>query len=160
MTENLHELLEQDEPVALLRIEKALAREDVQNETVETVISALIWRRCTQGNNGVLGAFIHRDCAARVSVLALHLDRVGASDAAGAVRQLRGEIPLEDRQVRYGLIDWVDAHPDLVRQAERLDAIEDIAAKVWRFMQDRQDDLPDPEIPDKSRGLFARMFGE
>ena len=98
MTDNLHNLLAGDEPVALRRIEKALHSADVENETVEAVVSALIWRRCTAGPNGVLGAVLNHECAARIDVLPEHLDTIGASDAAQAVRDLRADIPLEDEQ--------------------------------------------------------------
>ncbi len=159
MPENLHDLLQRDNPVALRRIEKALSSGDVRNEAVDAVLSALIWRRCTTGQNGVLGAFLNHECAARVSVLAEHLDRVGASDAAQAMRDLREEIPLEDDRIRYGLIDWVDVNPDIARHAETLtDGVADVTRKVWSFMQERQGELPDPKIPDKREGLFARLF--
>ena len=161
MSENLHDLLERDDPVALRRIEKALDDTDGSNEDVEAIVTALIWRRCTTGQNGVLGAVLHRDCAERIGVLADHLEQVGATDAAQVMRDLRERIPLRDEQIRHGLIDWVDSNPAFASYAKGLDAgVEDIGPTVWTFMQDRQDDLPDPEIPDKSRGLFARMFGE
>ncbi len=160
MSEKLHDLLEGDDPVALGRIEKALLAGDIHNETVDTVLSALIWRRCAMGQNGVLGAVINHDCAARVSVLDQHLELVGASDAAQAMRNLRGEIPLEDEQIRPGIIDWVDANPSLIRRAETLnDDVFDVAPKIWSFMQEHKDELPDAEIPDKRTGLFRRLFG-
>ncbi len=92
MTRNLQELLEGDEPVALRRIEKALVAVDDRNETVETVLSVLLWRRCTMGQNGILGAFLNHECVARVDVLDEHLDRVGASGAAQSMRDLRGRV--------------------------------------------------------------------
>ncbi len=160
MPENLHDLLESDDPVALRRIEKALISGDEHNETVDAVITALIWRRCTAGQNGVLGAVLNRECAARISVLADHLEKVGATDAAMAMRDLREEIPLEDEQIRSGIIDWVDENPKFVSHAATLDdGIDDIAPEVWSFMQERQDKLPDPEIPDKRKGLFGALFG-
>ncbi len=160
MTENLHSLLEGDDPVALRRIEKALRSGDVQNETIDTIISALIWRRCTIGHNGVLGAVLNHECAARVAVLTEHLERVGATDAAQAMRDLRKVIPLKDEQIQGGIIDWVDVNPDIARHASSLNnGINDIAPEVWSFMQERQDDLPDHEIPDKRKGLFAGLFG-
>ncbi|SLN35264.1 hypothetical protein [Roseisalinus antarcticus] len=159
MSENLHDLLEGDDPVALRRIEKALQSGDVRNEPVDAILSALIWRRCTTGQNGVLGAVLNHDCAARVSVLAEHLDRVGASDAAQAMRDLREEIPLEDERIRNGLIDWVDANPGIARYAKTLnDGVDDIALKIWNFMQKCKDELPDPEIPAKRKGPFAWLF--
>ena len=160
MTENLHEILQDDHPVALRRIEKALQVDEVQNETVDAILSALIWRRCTSGENGALGAVINNECAARISVLADHLDYVGASDAAQAVRDLREEIPLDDNVIEHGIIDWVDSNPEIVRYAQKLnEEIDDIAPTVWNFMQERQDELPDPEIPEKKTGVFARLFG-
>ncbi len=160
MSENLHSLLEGDDPVALRRIEKALTSGDDQNETVDAVISALIWRRCTTGHNGLLSAVLNHECAARISVMADHLEQVGATDAAQAMRDLREEIPLKDEQIRGGIIDWVDVNPDIAQHASSLDdGVDDIAPEVWSFMQDRQDDLPNPEIPDKRRGLFAALFG-
>ncbi|MCA1774052.1 MAG: hypothetical protein LC676_00110 [Loktanella sp.] len=160
MSENLYDLLESDDPVALRRIEKALISGDEQNETVEAVISALIWRRCTAGQNGVLGAVLNHECAARISVLADHLEQVGATDAAQAMRALREEIPLEDEQIAGGIIDWVDVNPEITTHAATLnDGVEDIAPEVWSYMQDKQDDLPDPEIPDKRKGFFGALFG-
>ncbi len=160
MSENLHDLLESDDPVALRRIEKALISGDERNETVDAVISALIWRRCTAGQHGVLGAILNRECAARISVLADHLEKVGATDAAKAMRDLRQEIPLEDEQIRSGIIDWIDVNPKIVSHAATLDdGVDDIAPEVWSFMQVRQDNLPDPEIPDKRQGLFGALFG-
>jgi len=156
----LHELLECDDPVALRRIEKALVAEDARNDTVDTVLSVLVWRRCTMGQNGILGAVLNHECAARVSVLDEHLDLVGASDAAQAMRDLRQEIPLKDEHIRCGIIDWVDVNPSLVRHAETLnDEGLDVALKVWSFMQEHQDKLPDIAIPDKRAGLLARLFG-
>lgn len=159
MSENLHDLLESDDPVALRRIEQALQSSEPPNETVDTVLSALIWRRCTAGQNGILGAVIHHECAARMSVLPQHLERVGASDAAQAMRDLLGKIPLEDDQIEGGIIDWVDSNPDIARHAATLsDGIEDVTSKIWSFMQQRQDDLPDPEIPDRSAGILAALL--
>jgi hypothetical protein len=159
MTYNLHELLKSDDPVALRQIEKALSSSDIRNDAVDAVISALIWRRCTAGQTGVLGAVLNHECAARISVLPEHLDRVGASEAAQAMRDLREDIPLEDEQIRYGLVDWVDANPEIARHAETLtEGVDDVAPKVWSFMQECQGEFPDPQIPDKRFGLFARLF--
>ena len=159
MTQNLHELLERSDPVALRRIEKALDAVDERNETVETVLSALMWQRCTIGQNGILGAYLNHECAARVSVLDEHLAVIGASDAAQAIRDLRKEIPLQDEDIRRGIIDWVDANPSLVQHAKTLnDEDLDVASKVWNFMQKRREKLPDIEIPDKKTGLLGRFF--
>ena len=98
MSENLHDLLKGDDPVALRRIERGLKDSEIHNEIVDAVLSALIWRRCTAGQNGVLGAVLNPECASRISSLPQHLDRVGASDAAQAIRDLRNQIPLEDEQ--------------------------------------------------------------
>ncbi len=160
MSENLHDLLESDDPVALRRIEQALHEDGLHNEIVDTVLSALIWRRCTAGQNGILGAVLNQECAARISSLPRHLERVGASDAARAIRELRDKIPLQDERIKGGIIDWVDGNPDFVRHAFALnDGVDDVAPKVWIFMQQRQDKLPDVRIPDKSEGLLAALFG-
>lgn len=160
MSENLHEILQDDHPVALRRIEKALQVDEVHNEAVDAILSALIWRRCTSGELGALGAVINHECAARISVMAEHLDYVGASDAAQAVRNLREEIPLEDEVIERGIVDWVDANPEMIPNAQKLnDGLDDIAPTVWNFMQERKDELPDPEIPEKKTGVFARLFG-
>lgn len=160
MSQTLHDLLESDEPVAMCRIEEALKSSDVQNEAVDPIISALIWRRCTTGKNGVLGAIIEQDCAARIDVLADHLEYVGASDAAKAARNLRGAIPLDDQVIRNGIIDWIDANPEFIQHAQGLnDETNDVAVTVWSHMQERKDELPDPVIPEKERGFFSRMFG-
>ncbi len=157
---NLYELLERNDPVALRRIEKALVAVDERNETVETVLSALMWQRCTIGPNGILGAYLNHECAARVSVLDEHLDVIGASDAAQAIRDLRKEIPLQDEDISRGIIDWVDANPSLVQHAKTLnDENLDVAPMVWNFMPERQEKLPDIEIPDKKTGLLGRFFG-
>ncbi|MEX1236510.1 MAG: hypothetical protein WEB56_16120 [Roseovarius sp.] len=143
MSENLSDLLEGDDPVALRRIEKALMSADGHNETVDAVISALIWRRCTAGQNGVLGAVLNHECAARISVLADHLEKVGATEAAQVTRDLREEIPLEDDQIRSGIIDWIDVNPGITGNVVTLNGnVDDIAPKVWSFMQERRDDLP------------------
>jgi hypothetical protein len=93
-------------------------------------------------------------------VLDEHLDLVGASDAAQSMRDLRKEIPLKDEHIRGGIIDWVDANPNVVRYAETLnDDGFDITPQIWSFMQERQDELPDIEIPDKRTGLLGRLFG-
>lgn len=160
MSENLHDLLESDDPVALRRIEKALNSGDERNETVDAIISALIWRRCTAGQNGVLGAILHHECAVRIGVLPDHLDLVGATDAAQAVRDLRKEIPLEDKVIQAGIIGWVDVNPKITSRAAALsDRIDDIAPAVWSFMQKQQGELPDLAIPEKRKGLFAMLFG-
>lgn len=159
MLDNLHGLLESNDPVALLRIEKALHAYEADNETVDTILSALIWRRCTAGRSGLLGAVLDRDCAARVSVMPDHLDLVGAKDAAQALRDLREEIPLPDEEIRNGLIDWVDGNPGFVQHAADLDdGLADVAPKVWSFMQVHQGQLPDPVIPEKNKGLLSRLF--
>jgi len=160
MSENLHDLLESDDPVALRRIEQALQDNEVHNEIVDTVLSALIWRRCTSGQNGILGAVLDPECAARISTLPRHLDRVGASDAAQAIRDLRKQIPLKDEHIKGGIIDWVDGNPDIVRHAAALnDDVDDVAPKLWHFMQQRQNELPDAEILDKREGFLAALFG-
>ncbi|WP_223427576.1 hypothetical protein [Tateyamaria pelophila] len=160
MAQNLYQLLEHDDPVALRHIEKALSAEDAPNETVETVLSALLWRRCTMGQNGILGALLNHECAARVSVMDEHLDVIGASDAAQAMRDLRTEIPLQDEHIRRGIIDWVYANQNLVEHAKTLNEENlDVAPNVWTFMQKRKANLPNIEIPDKRTGLLARLFG-
>ncbi|SDW74199.1 hypothetical protein SAMN04488238_103235 [Roseicitreum antarcticum] len=75
------------------------------------------------------------------------------------MRDLREQIPLEDEQIQFGLIDWVDANPDITRHAGTLaDGVDDLAPKIWSYMQECQAELPDPRIPDKRQGLFARLF--
>lgn len=160
MAETLHNLLDRDDPVALGRIETRLDAEDQHNPTVDAILSALIWRRCTNGHQGVLGALIHRDCAARLDVLPKHLERVGAKDAANVMRDLRGMIPLEDDVIQNGIIDWIDENPTFISQAEELnDQVDDIGPTVWAYMQKRHGDLPDVEIPEKKKGFFSRFFG-
>ncbi len=159
MPTNLHELLEGDEPVALQRIERALQSGKVHNEVVDITLSALIWRRCTTSPNGVLGAVLSHDCAARVDVLAQHLDRIGATDSAQALRDLRNEIPFEDERIKGGIIDWIDINPQIARHAASLDSdVDDVAPALWNFMQECQAELPNPEIPDKKTGLWAGLF--
>ncbi|WP_121096845.1 hypothetical protein [Roseinatronobacter ekhonensis] len=159
MPENLHDLLEGDDPVALRRIEQALHSTEPSSETVDTILSALIWRRCTAGKNGILGAVINYECAARISVLPRHLEKVGAAHAAQAMRDILEEIPLEDKQIEGGIIDWVDSNPDFARHAGALDErMEDVASKVWGFMQENQSDLPDYEIPDKRQGMLNTLL--
>jgi hypothetical protein len=160
MMKNLHDLLDRDDPVALRRIEKALGAEETRNETVDAVLSVLLFQRCANGRNGILGALINHECAARVSMLDEHLDLVGASGAAQAMRDLRKEIPLRDEDIRRGIIDWIEANPSLVQHAKTLnDNNLDVASKVWNFMQERQEKLPDIEIPDRKTGILGRFFG-
>ena len=157
--ETLHEVLQSEEPVALRRIEKVLAAEDDRSEQAEAAMSALIWRRQTTGHQGILGTFLNRDCARRIKVLAAHLERVGAPEAAAAIRELRGQIPYSDNQLGGGIIDWMDAHRDFVDRARELDCeIEDITPQIWTYMQNCCDELPDTAIPPRRRGLFARLF--
>ncbi|MFO7805537.1 MAG: hypothetical protein R6V30_07680, partial [Paracoccaceae bacterium] len=57
-------------------------------------------------------------------------------------------------------IDPVDDAPESTTHATTLnDGVDDIAPEVWSYMQDKQDDLPDPEIPDKRKGFFGALFG-
>jgi hypothetical protein len=157
--ETLHKVLQSHEPVALGRIEKVLAAEHERSEEAEAAVSALLWRRQTAGHSGIRGTFLNRDCVNRIRVLATHLDRVGAHEAAEAMRELRGQIPYKDTQLGGSIIDWVDANPDFVSRARELDdKIDDIAPQVWAYMQNCSDDLPDAAIPSRRRGLFARLF--
>ena len=51
-------------------------------------------------------------------------------------------------------------NPSLVQHAKTLnDENLDVAPKVWNFMLERQEKLPDIEIPDKKTGLLGRFFG-
>ena len=54
MTENLHDLLKQDNPTALPRIERALISQDDLSADQEAVLGALSWQRCTSGAAGLL----------------------------------------------------------------------------------------------------------
>lgn len=157
--QRLHEVLRSDQPVALRRIEKALASVADRNETAETALSALIWRRHTSGHDGVLGTFLHQACARRIGVLPRHLEKVGAKGAASAIRELRNEIPFEDRRLQYGILDWVESTRGFASRARELDKeLDDIGPRIWSFMREHAEELPNVTIPDRRRGLLERFF--
>jgi hypothetical protein len=158
MREKLHDLLDSDRPVALRQIERALASEDELTDDQEAVLSALIWRRCTSGVNGLLGTVIHRDCASRIEDLPQHLEAIGAHKAARAVSALREEIPLEDYRIKQGLVDWIDTETDVAVRARKigseLDGIDDL---VWGFMKDNSSDIPDLEVTSRTQDVFSSL---
>lgn len=80
-------------------------------------------------------------------------------DTVQAIRDLSKENPLKDEQIRSGIIDWLDMNPEIASKAAKLhEGVDDIAPTVWNFKQERQDELPDPEISYKAKGLFSILL--
>ena len=160
MGKNLHDLLEQDSPTDLLRIERALRSQDELSADQVAVLEALVWQRCTSGAAGLLGCVLHQDCAKRIDDLPDQLARVGATDAAEATRALRDAIPLDDEQIRYGLMDWIDTHPDIYNKARELDdGLNEVDQTIWDFMKDAASDIPDLEIPTRMNSVVSSVAG-
>ena len=158
MTETLHALLASDRPAGLDRIERTLAAQEDRSDDLEAILSALIWRRRTEGRTGLIGTFIHKDCIERLDVLADHLETIGAVEAATAVRELTAELPLGERRLPGGFIDWVDTQPEFVAKARRLDTdLDDIDPVIWRFMKGTAADLPDLPLEAQRQGFLSRM---
>jgi hypothetical protein len=59
----------------------------------------------------------------------------------------------------HGLVDVAQELQELGGTVTRHAVADDVTQKVWSFMQDSQNELPDPEIPDKKTDLFSRLFG-
>ena len=160
MSDTLHDLLQQDEPTALPRIERALRSQDDLSADQQAVLGALVWQRCTSGAVGLLGCVLHGDCAKRIDDLPDQLERIGATDAAVATRELLNAIPLEDEQIRGGLVDWMDTQPDIVNKARELeDALDDVDQAIWDFMKDAATDIPDLEIQTRTESVMSSVFG-
>lgn len=158
MSQQLHDLLESDRPVALPQIERALASEDDLTDDQEAVLSALIWRRCTSKGAGLLGTVLYRDCASRIEYLPQHLEAIGASDAARAVSALLDEIPLEEARIKQGLVDWIDTEAEVAARADELGSeLEEIDDIVWDFLKDRSSNIPDLEITSRAQDLVASL---
>jgi hypothetical protein len=160
MSDNLHDLLQQDEPNALPRIERALRSQDDLSADQEAVLGALVWQRCTSGSAGLLGCVLHGDSANRIDELPDQLERIGANDAAVATRALRNAIPLDDSQIRAGLVDWMDTQPDIVNKALELkDALNEVDQAIWDFMKDAATDIPDLEIQTRTETVVSSFVG-
>lgn len=158
MSERLHELLQQDEPTALAQIERALASQTDRTADQEAVLNALIWRRCTNGAAGFLGTVLHQNCASLIDVLPSQLARIGAADAAVAIRELRDVIPLEDEQIKRGLADWIETKRDVVNKAHELEAgLEDITPTIWEFMKSPSSEMPDIEISSRTEDIVSSV---
>ena len=69
MSDTLHDLLQQDEPTALPRIERALQSQDDLSADQAAVLGALVWERCTSGAAGLLGCVPHGDYKKRIDDL-------------------------------------------------------------------------------------------
>ncbi|WP_146204919.1 hypothetical protein [Jannaschia seohaensis] len=160
MPQNLHDLLQQDEPSALPRIERALLSQDDLSADQEAVLSALVWQRCTGGAAGLLGCVLHQDCAKLIDNLPNQLARIGAADASIATKELRNAIPLDDGQIRGGVADWIDTQPDIVKKAHELDdGLHELDQTIWDFMKDPSTDIPDLEILTRTESLVSSVVG-
>lgn len=163
MADHLHSLLEQDEPTDLARIERALSAQDELSADQEAVLSTLVWRRCTTGAAGLLGAVLHHDCARRIGDMPEHLETIGAPETAEAIRELCDAIPLDEDRISRGLADWIETESDIVTKAQELDAeLDDIDQTIWNFMKNPASDIPDVELPTRSAALLSsirRLFG-
>lgn len=163
MADNLHDLLRQNEPVALQQIERALAAQDHLSADQEAVLDALIWKRYTCGPAGLLGCILHQDCARLFPDLPNKLERIGATDAAVATRELRNAIPLDEEQIRGGLTDWVETQSEVVTIARELDenliGLDEVDQTIWDFMKDTASDIPDLEIPTRTESIVSSIVG-
>lgn len=160
MTENLHDLLKQDNPTALPRIERALISQDDLSADQEAVLGALIWQRCTSGAAGLLGCVTQQDCAEQIDRLPAQLDRIGASDAADALKELLSAIELDDDQIKSGLADWIDTQQDVINKAQELNAdLDGIDGAIWAFMQDPHTDIPDLELASRKDFVLSSILG-
>jgi hypothetical protein len=158
MSERLHEIIKQDEPTALPRIERTLASQADLTADQEAVLNALRWRRCTTGAAGLLGTVIHQDCAKLIDELPGQLARIGAADAAVTVKELRDMIPLETEEIKRGLADWIDTQRDVVVKAHELeDGLEDIAPTIWEFIKSPSSDIPDIEISTRTESIVSSV---
>ena len=156
--QRLHDLLKNEHPIALPQIERALASQCEMSADQEAVLSALIWRRCTDGGARLLGTVLYQDCANRIGNLSQHLRTIGARDAATAVYGLRDEILLEDEQMEFGLLDWIETEPGVVRRAKELgDSLEDIDQILWDFMKRESSDIPDLQVPTRTQQYLSSM---
>ena len=160
MGEKLHDLLFQDDPTGLPRIEKALLSQSDLSADQEAVLGALVWHRSTSGAHGLLGCVLDQDCATRIDVLPSQLSRVGATEAATATRELLSAIPLDNRQISGGLADWIDTQPEIVNKARELDmGLSDVDQTIWDFMKDDDSNIPDLEIPTRTESIMASVTG-
>lgn len=158
MADHLHALLEQDEPTGLARIERALSAQPALSADQEALLSTLVWRRCTNGAAGLLGAVLHQDCARRIGDLPEHLETIGATESAEAVRELCDVIPLDDERISRGLADWIETESEIVSKARELDAgLDDIDQTLWDFMRNPASDIPDLELPTRSTGVLSSI---
>jgi hypothetical protein len=160
MPDSLHDLLQQDDPIALPRIERALRSQYDLSADQEAVLGALVWQRCTSGTAGLLGCFLNQDCAKRIDDLPNQLARVGATDAAVATTELRNAIPLDDRRIKGGLADWIDTQPEIVNKARKLDdGLNEVNQTIWDFMRDAASDIPDLEIRTRTESVVSSVVG-
>lgn len=158
MSETVHDLLEHDEPTGLDIIKRGLAAQDDLNNEGEAALSALLWRRRTDRRLGLLGALMHRDCVRRIGVLPDHLEVVGATRSARALRELRTEIPYPDDRIKFGIIDWIEARPEFMAKARALDAeLEDVTPLVWHHLQVCAHLLPDMPASRPRRSFLSRF---
>jgi hypothetical protein len=160
MSEKLHDLLGQDSPTALSRIEKALLCQDDLSTDQEAVLGALVWQRCTSGPSGLLGCVLDQDCATRIDALPNQLAHIGAIEAAAATRELLNAIPLDNGQISGGLVDWIDTQPDIVKKARELDdCLNEVDQTIWDFMKGTTSEIPDLEIPTRTNSILASVAG-
>jgi hypothetical protein len=159
MAERLHELLEREEPTALHQIERALEAQPDLTPDQEAVLNALIWRRCTAGGAGFLGTVLRQDCAILIEGLPGQLARIGATDAAVAVKELHDAIPLEDEQIKRGVADWMETQQDVIRRARELEEdLDDIALVIWDFMKSPHSEIPDVEVSTRAEYIVSSMM--
>lgn len=108
----------------------------------------------------MLGCVIHQDCAGRIEDLPAQLTRVGAPDSAGAVRELRNAISLNDDEIKGGLADWIETQPEVIKKAHELDAeIEEIDQTIWDFMRDPASDIPDLALTSRTGSVLSSIAG-
>jgi len=160
MAETLEDLVKDQEPVDLRRVEKSLDAFDELEDDLEAALSALVWHRCTSGPNGMIGALLDPECSGRNSVMVDHLEVVGAHEAASAFKELREEFPSFDEQNRGSLIDWIDAKPEIARKANELeDGLQDVEPVIIDFLRSRSDQLVEVPAVSGRFGFLSRWFG-
>ncbi|MDF0603889.1 hypothetical protein P1J78_24555 [Psychromarinibacter sp. C21-152] len=155
----LTDVLTSEKPTALRRIEDALGSLEERGEAAEAALTSLIWRRRVNGSFGILATFAYTDCTKRISVIPQHLDHIGATESAAAVRWLRRGVPFDDDRIVNGIIDWLEENKTLTSRAQKYDReLDDIAPCIWRFMQSSADAFSSIEIPEKRLGFLSRLL--
>ncbi len=163
MPRTLHETLKARQTTDLAQIERTLAGAQGLSDEAEIVLTVLIWRRRTKGRNGIMSAFLYVDLSSRIDSVEEHLLQVGATDSARALREMRKELPLEEEQIRHGIVDLADSNLDAAsrvyqRAAELAHCVADVEPAVWKFMRAHKRSIPDWPLVEKGRLGMPSFF--